>query len=81
MTKEIFIQFYDLFATFIRQEVNGDYVMNASCLFVDYCGGYCLELHPDCLMWGSDLSFMHALAERFCLSMCVRFNDGVINIY
>ena len=80
MTKEIFIQFYDLFTSLVKQEVNDEYCMNASCMMVDYCGGYSLELRPDRLMWGSELSLMYALAERFCLQMCVRFYDGVIEI-
>lgn len=78
MTKDLFIQFYDLFTSLVKQEVNGEYCMNASCMMVDYCGGYCLEIRPNCLMWGSELSFMCALAERFCLSMRVRMYDGVI---
>ena len=81
MTKDLFVQFFDVFTSFIKQEVNGDFCMNASCAFVDFCGGYCLELHPDCLMWGSEFSFMNALAERLCLQMQVRMYDGVILVY
>lgn len=78
MTKDVFIKFYDLFTSLVKQEVNDEYCMNASCMMVDYCGGYCLEIRPDCLMWGSEFSLMYALAERFCLQMRVRMCDGVI---
>lgn len=79
MTKDLFIQFYDLFTSLVKQEVNDEYCMNASCMMVDYCGGYCLEIRPDCLLWGAELSLMYALADRFCLQMRVSLYDGVIS--
>lgn len=78
MTKETFIQFYDVLTSLVKQEVNHEYCMNASCMMVDYCGGYCLVLRPSCLIWGGELAFMSALAERFCVSMRVVIYDGMI---
>lgn len=81
MTKEMFVRYYDLFTSIIKQEVNETYCWNASCSFIAYCGGYSLELRPDCLLWGSELAFMQSLAERLCLSMEVALYDGLIKIY
>lgn len=81
MTKEKFSKFYDLFTTLNYQEVNEQYVMNASCCFVDYCGGYRLDLRPSCLMWGRELALLSSLCDRFTVSMAVCFYDGRISIY
>ena len=81
MSKEMFVQYYDLFTSIIKQEVNDTYCMGASCGLIDYCGGYSLELRPDCLLWGSELAFMYSLAERLTLSMEVMLYDGLIRIY
>lgn len=81
MSKENFIQFYNVFTSLIKQEVSGDYCMNASCLMIDYCGGYCLVLRPNCLLWGSELVLMEALAHRFLVTMNVVIYDGVIEFY
>ena len=81
MTKEKFVQYYDMFASIIKQEVNGNYCMNASCGLSGVCGGYSLELRPSCLMWGSEIVFMQSLAERLSLSMVVFISEGFIQIY
>lgn len=81
MTKDLFIEFYDLFTSLVKQEVNDEYCMNASCMMVDYCGGYCLEIRPNCLMWGDEMSILDALSRRLCVSMQIRMYEGVINFY
>lgn len=81
MTKEMFSKFYDLFTSLINQEVNGQYVMNASCHLVDYCGGFELVLNPSCLMWGSELALMSSLCDRLAISMEVSICNGQIRIY
>lgn len=81
MTKEKFSKVYDLFTTLVKQEVNEQYVMNASCRFIDYCGGYRLDIRPSCLMWGSELALLSALCDRLSISMEVYFDDGRISIY
>lgn len=79
MTKDLFIQFYDLFTSLVKQEVNNEYCMNASCMMVDYCGGYVLEIRPDCLLWGDEVSLLASLAHKFCVSMEICMYDGVIH--
>lgn len=81
MTKEMFSKFYDIFTSLIKQEVNDQYVMNASCRLVNYCGGYELELHPSCLMWGKELVLLSSLCDRFAISMEVMLCNGTISIY
>lgn len=81
MTKEMFCKFYRLFTSLVKQEVNDEYVMNASAHLVDYCGGYVLELHPSCLMWGKEFVLLEALCDRFALSMEITLYNGKISIY
>ncbi len=80
MTKEVFIKFYDIFTQVVKQEVCGEYCMNASAGIIDHCGGYTLELHPDCLMWGSEMSMIHSLCQYFCLSFEVHLYEGMLTI-
>lgn len=81
MTKEVFCKFYGAFETFISQEVNGEYCFNACCSFVDYCGGYCLILHPTCIMWGRELIFLGSLAEQLTVSNVCDFREGTITFF
>lgn len=81
MTKELFSKIYDLFTSLIKQEVNGQYVMNASARLIDHCGGYVLELHPQCLLWGDELVLLVALCSRFAVNCEVRMYDGMILIW
>ena len=80
MTKEEFSNFYNVFTSLIKQEVNGHYSMGASCRLIDFCGGCELELHPSCLMWGSELALLSSLCDRFAVSMEVTLYNGKIII-
>lgn len=80
MTKEIFCRFYSLFTELVKQEVSGEYCMNASCQLIDHCGGYALELHPDCLMWGREMSLIQSLCDCMALSFEVRLWSGSLII-
>lgn len=80
MTKEVFQKFYNLFTALVKQEVNGQYCLNASAHLIDHCGGYELELHPDCLMWGAEFSLINALCDKFGLAFEVRLYDGRLTI-
>lgn len=81
MTKEKFSKVYDLFTSLIKQEVNDQYVMGASCRFVNYCGGYSLVLRPSCLLWGKELALLSSLCDNLAISMEVYFDEGRIIIY
>ena len=81
MTKQEFQKFYLLFTKLVKQEVNDEYCMNASAHLVDYCGGYELELHPDCLMWGREFVLIESLCNLFALSFEVRMSKGVLIIW
>ena len=80
MTKNEFIKVYKLFAMLVKQEVNGEYCMGASCGLIDHCGGYTLEIRPDCLMWGREIAILHCICERYCLSLQVKFDEGLLRI-
>jgi len=80
MTKNVFIQFYDVFTSLVRQNVLDDYVWNASAHLIDHCGGYELELHPDCLMFGEEIVLINSLCNRFLLAFEIRFYNGVLII-
>lgn len=80
MTKKEFQKFYLLFTKLVKQEVCNEYCMNASAHLVDHCGGYELELHPDCLMWGSELALIESLAARFCHTFVCDFRKGQLII-
>lgn len=76
MTKEVFQKFYNMFTKLVKQEVNNEYVMNASAHIIDYCGGYELVIRPDCLMWGDEFVMIQALCNRFALSFEIRIYCG-----
>lgn len=80
MTKEKFSKIYTLFTVLIKQEVNGEYVMGASAHLIGHCGGYELELHPDCLMWGDEFVALQAMCSRFGLACEVYIYEGKIII-
>ena len=80
MTKEVFIKFYDIFTQVVKQDVCGEYCMNASAGIIDRCGGYTLELRPHCLMWGSEISMIHSLCQYFCLSFEIHLHRGLLII-
>ena len=80
MTKTEFQKFYHLFTVLVKQTVNEEYVMNASAHLIDYCGGYELELHPECLMWGDEMSLINSLCRRFALSFEIHLSEGALII-
>lgn len=81
MTKNEFIEFYEIFIKVVKQEVSGEYCMNASAEFVDYCGGYTLVLCPECIMWGAEISMIHALCEKFCHTLEINMLRGSLAIW
>lgn len=80
MTRNEFQKFYLLFTQLVKQEVNGEYCMNASAHLIGHCGGYELELHPDCLMWGSEFVLLQGLCDRFRVSLEVHIYNGALII-
>lgn len=68
MTKSDFIKYWDCFESVIKQTVNGELCWNARCEIVQGDNSYELWLQSDCLVWGSELAFLSALADRFYLS-------------
>lgn len=80
MTKEMFSKIYALFTSLIKQEVCGVYCMNASAHLIGHCGGYELELHPDCLMWGDEFVLLQGVCTRFGLACEVHMYNGTIII-
>lgn len=81
MTKDAFIKFYDLFTQVIKQGIGDEYCMNASAKFVNYCGGYALELHPSCLLWGDEIVLLQGLCHRFNHSLEIHMQSGLLIIW
>lgn len=81
MTKNEFIEFYDIFVKVVKQEVSGQYCMNACAELVDFCGGYSLVLRPDMLLWGAEVSMIHALCEKFCHTFEIDMQRGALKIW
>lgn len=80
MTKNVFIQFYDVFTSLVKQNVLDRYVMNASAHLIEDCGGYELELHPDCLMFGDEIVLINSLCNRFLLTFEIYVYSGTFII-
>lgn len=68
MTKSDFIKFWDSFESIIKQTVNDQLCWNASCEIAQEGEGYELYLKPDCVVWGNEIAFMSALADRLYVS-------------
>ena len=68
MTKSDFIKYWDSFESVIKQTVNDQLCWNAYCEVVQEDYSYELWLSPDCLIWGSEMAFLSALADRLYLS-------------
>ena len=81
MSKNEFVEFYEIFIKVVKQEVNGEYCMNASAGLVDYCGGCTLVLRPDMILWGAEVSMIHALCEKFCHTLEINMQQGSLTIW
>lgn len=68
MTKSDFIKYWDCFESMIKQTVNGELCWNAHCEIVQGNDSYELFLKPECLVWGSEVAFLNALADRLYVS-------------
>lgn len=68
MTKADFIKYWDSFESLIKQTVNEDLCWNACCEIVEDGEDYELWLKPSCLVWGSEMALLNALADRLYVS-------------
>ena len=68
MTKSDFIKYWDSFESVIKQTVNGELCWNAHCEIVQEGESYELWLKSECLVWGSEMAFLSALADRLYVS-------------
>lgn len=68
MTKSDFIKFWNSFESVIKQTVNDELCWNAYCKIVQDDESYELWLKPECLVWGSEVAFLNALADRLYIS-------------
>ena len=68
MTKSDFIKFWNSFESIIKQEVNEHLCWNAYCEIGLEDDSYELWLKPECLVWGSEVAFLNALADRLYIS-------------
>lgn len=81
MTKDDCIKFWSCFHWIIRQEVN-DHPAFETWVDLDYNGnGVRLVLVPQCPLWGSELSFLSALADCLYISLWYNVHENRIEIW
>lgn len=68
MTKSVFIKYWDSFESVIKQTVNDELCWEAYCEITQDADSYELRLVPDCIVWGSEIAFHSALADRLYVS-------------
>lgn len=81
MTKSDFITLWARIKPVITKHVNGEPAIECDCEFVNYCGGYQLNIRPQCILWPRDLMFIFSNCELLCCSSLCDFNDGSITVY
>lgn len=81
MTKSEFITLWARIKPIITKPVNGHPAIDCDCEFIDHCGGYQLNVRPQCILWPYELIFLLSAVESLhCCAAC-RFYDGSIYIY
>ena len=80
MSKKEFMKMFGLFSYVVADGHDDVLSYTPSAHLIDHCGGYELELHPDSIMWGDEISCLAMMADRLCCSMECRFPEGKIII-
>lgn len=80
MTKSEFITLWERIEPIVTKPINGQIAIECDCEFIDYCGGYQLNLRPKCLLWTSELVFILMACDLLCCSAPVSFGEGIIRI-
>lgn len=80
MTKNEFMKMFGLFSYVVANGHDDVLSYSPSAHLIDHCGGFELELHPNSIMWGGEVSCLALIVERMCCSMECRFPEGLIII-
>lgn len=81
MTKSVFITLWDRIEPIMSKHVDGEPVIECDCEFVNYCGGYQLNIRPKCLLWPNELMFIFSNCELLCCGTPSDFVNGSISVY
>lgn len=81
MKKSQFTTLWARIEPVVTKPVNGEIAIECDCEFVDYCGGYQLNIRPNCLMWPNELIYLFSACELLCCCTACDFSDGSISIY
>lgn len=80
MTKKEFWKMFHLLETVVASDKEDLFSYTPSAHFIENCGGYELELHPQRIMWDREMTCLCAMADRLCNSVECRFWEDVIII-
>lgn len=80
MTKKEISKMFSLLKSVIARDKEDLFSFVPSVHFIENCGGYELELHPQRIMWDKDMICICAMADKMCCSVESRFWQGSIII-
>lgn len=80
MTKKETWKMFHLLETVVASDKEDLLSYVPSVHFIENCGGYELELHPQRIMWERDIICLCAMADKMCCSVESRFWQGTIII-
>lgn len=81
MTKDVFITLWTRIEPIVTKHVNGEIAIECDCEFVNFCGGYQLNVRPKCLVFPTELMFVLMACEVLCCCPCLDFESGSISVY
>ena len=81
MTKSQFITLWARIEPVVTKPVNGQIAIDCDCEFISHCGGYQLNIRPECLLWPNELIFLLSSCELLCCCAACSFDTGTIRIY
>lgn len=81
MTKSEFITVWARIKPVVTKSVLGAPAIECDCEFINHCGGYQLNVRPQCLLWPNELIFLLSSIDLLCCCAACNFRDGTIRIY
>ena len=65
----------------ITKPVNGHIAIDCDCEFIDHCGGYQLNIRPQCILWPDELIYLLSSVELISCCVACSFHLGSIRVY
>ena len=81
MTKKNFVSLWSHIEFVCKKKVNGDYQIFAECEFSPVPDSYRLVLHPNCILWPSEVDVICGVVGVLALSVYFNFSAGTIEIF